>query len=435
MLVRSFFRIISSIFIIILIGSTVFIASGYWYLTRTPNGAQWFFEYALKRSLNAQDIRYERLEGTIADGIKVSNLEIADLNIFREHNVVLIQSLELAVPGFNVRQIWMKIANGRVKFPISDPIGFYGTLNHGVLNFHLYAGLIDVREIVTIFKNDLTLKNLKGTVKDASLTLNGIYSGPVLRGGFFLEDLRYVGFSLRDLPATVEYTLTPGKEGVLWNGFLSVPSGTVLSRLTKVELDESKLIFNGSFRNPALDIKGTSKVEQTVINFTLKGTKQKPEMYLTSDPPKAKNVLMLMLATGQELKLPEKTLGDGQLGSDSTSDFVDYFTFASDGGRFANNVGLSDFSVQMDENTQGLGIKKRVNDQLKVGVNLQETHATSGLTSDVTRIVGGQVQVADHITVGVDQKVTQTATPTQAQTVSQQPQGETDVTIKYKKSF
>mgnify|MGYP001589453674 CR=1 FL=1 len=171
MLVRTFFRVISSVFIIFLVSSTVFIVSGYWYLTRTSNGAQWFLEYVLKRSLNAQDIHYEKLEGTIAEGIRVSNVEIADLNVFRERNVVLIQSLELAVPGFDVRQIWMKIANGRVKFPVSDPIGFYGTLNQGILNFHLYAGLIDAREIVTIFKNDLSLKNLKGTVKDSSLTL------------------------------------------------------------------------------------------------------------------------------------------------------------------------------------------------------------------------------------------------------------------------
>lgn len=431
MVVRTFFRIVSSVFIIFLISSTVFVASGYWYLTRTSDGAQWFFEYALKHFLNVQDVRYEKFKGTIADGIHLSNVELTGLNIFREHNVILIQNLDLAVPGFDVRQIWVKVANGRVKFPISDPIGFYGTLNQGVLDFHLYAALIDVREIVTIFKNDLTLKNLKGTVKDSSLTLSGIYKEPVLRGQFFMEDLRYVGFSLRDLPASVDFTLTPGGEGVLWNGFLSVPSGAVLSRLTKVDLEESKLIFHGSFRNPSLDIKGSAKVNDTLINITLKGTKQKPEMHLTSDPPKAEKALMLMLATGQEIKLPEKNLGDEQLSSDSTRDFVDYFTFASDG----KSVGLTDFSVQMDENAQGLGIKRRVNDQLKVGVNLQETHATSGLSSDVTRSVGGEVRVSEHVTLGVDQKVTQINDPAQTQPTSQQNQGETDVIIKYKKSF
>ncbi|GEM_PF-2972585 len=435
MLVRTFFRVVSSVFIIFLISSTVLIVSGYWYLTRTSHGARWIFEYALKRSFNAQAIRYEKFEGTVAEGVQISNVEITDLNIFLERNVVLIQSLELAVPGFDVRHIWLKIENGRIKFPVSDPVGFYGTLNGGVLNVHAYAGIIDVREIATVFKNDLSLRNLKGTAKNASLTLSGVYKQPVLHGEFLLEDFTYLGFSLRNLPASFDFKIIRGGEGILWNGILGVPSGIVISRLTKVDLEDSKLIFQGSFRNPALDIKGSAKVNDTLINIALKGTKQKPELHLTSNPSKAENVLMLMLATGQEFMLPEKTIGGGQLSSDSSRDFVDYFTFSSDGGRFANNVGLTDFSVQMDENAQGLGIKKRVNDQLKVGVNLQETRASSGYTSDVTRTVGGEVQVLDHITVGVDKKVTQAADTTQTQTTHQQNQGETDVTIKYKKSF
>jgi hypothetical protein len=45
------------------------------------------------------------------------------------------------------------------------------------------------------------------------------------------------------------------------------------------------------------------------------------------------------------------------------------------------------------------------------------------------------VQVADHITLGVDKKVTQVVDPSQNQSASEQKDGGMDVTIKYKKSF
>jgi hypothetical protein len=90
----------------------------------------------------------------------------------------------------------------------------------------------------------------------------------------------------------------------------------------------------------------------------------------------------------------------------------------------------------MHDDAKWLGIKKKVNDQLKVGINLQETRAAStGGTTDVTRTIGGEVQVADHITLGVDKKVTQVLEPAKNQSTLEQKDGGMDVTIKYKKSF
>lgn len=434
MIVKSVFRTISSVFVILVISFMIVTTVGYYYLAHTTQGARWFFDFLAQRYLGAQSFKYRLLEGTIADGIRLSNVRIADLDRFTVRNLILIQNLDVMMPGFNIDNMSIKIRNGRIKFPLSDPIGFYGTFQNGELNINAYCGIIDVREIVTVVKNQLSLHNLQGTASKASMTIRGPFLQPVLRGEFLLEDFRYLGFALAQLPASFQYTLSRGQGNVLWNGELLVPSGVVTSRLTKIELSPSKLIFKGSFKNPGLDIAGSSKVNQTLINISLKGTKLKPELNVTSNPPKSKNMLLVMLATGQELVIPQGSSDSNRPLSSSDRDFIDYFTFSSE-GQTPNAVGLTDFAVNMQDNLKWLGIKRRVTDQLKVGINLQETRAAAGDNADVTRSVGGEVQVADSITLGVDKKVTNDSTAPDSTAGSQPKDGGMDVMIKYKKSF
>ncbi len=434
MVVKSFFRILSSVFVIVLLSAILSVSVGYYYLTHTTQGAKWVFDFLTKRYLGAQSVKYREFEGTIAEGIKLSNIRIEDLNTFTARNLILIQQLDITVPGLDLTQLHGKVRNGRIKFPLSDPIGFYGTFSDGKFKFDVYCGIIDVREIVTVVKSSLSLHNLKGTVKNVSLALTGPYTQPVLIGDFLLEDFRYLGFSLSQLPATFSYTLIHNQNNLDWNGVLSVPSGIVKSRLTTIALKPSRLIFTGPFRNPDLDIFGSAKVGQTMINISLGGSKRKPVLNVTSNPPKSKNALLVLLATGQEVITPHAVTDPSNTIVGSDNAFVEYFTFTSD-GLAPEAVGLTDFSFNMQDNEKWLGIKRKVTNQLKVGINLQETRAASGQVTDVTRSVGGEVQVADHITVGVDKKVTQVQDPAQNQATPQQKDGGMDVMIKYKKNF
>lgn len=434
MFIKSLFRLFSWAFIVGLLSAVLIVSGGYYYLTHTSQGAKWVFDFLTSRYLGAKTVRYREMEGTIAKGIKLSNIRIEDLNKFTTRNLVLIQQLELTIPGLNMDKIQIKIRNGRIKFPLSDPIGFYGTIAEGSLKLNVYCGIIDVREIVTVIKSDLSLHNLKGTAKKASLAVTGTYYQPILIGDFLLEDFRYLGFSLSQLPANFQYTLNHGKNGLEWQGILTVPSGIVKSRLTTIDLKPSRLIFKGPFKNPDLDIKGSAKVNQSLINISLGGSKRKPALNVTSNPPKPKNALLMLLATGQEVVTPHNVADPTNefIGSDNA--FVEYFTFTSD-GLSSDAVGLTDFSFNMQDNEKWLGIKRKVTNQLKVGINLQETRATSGQVTDVTRSVGGEVQVSDHITLGVDKKVTQVQDPAESQSSPQQKDGGMDVMIKYKKNF
>jgi hypothetical protein len=422
----------------LIILSTCALSVGYMYLMYTSDGAQWLFDKAAKHYVDAESFRYGGFAGTIAEGIQLTDVEIINLHIFNAPNVIRIQNLSLGLPGLDFRKAWTRILNGRIQFPVSDPLGFYGKIEEGQLNLFLYAALLDVRELATIFKNDLSLKNLKGTATHAALTVTGDYKHPVLDGEFLLEELRYLGFSIHNLPAQFKLAVGKDKGEIAWNGVLTAPSGVVISRLTKVDLTESKLIFNGPFRNPGLDIKGTSKIEQTVLNFALKGSKQKPQLILTSNPPRPQPILLVMMATGQDVTVSNK-LEAGELSPESVRDFVDYFTFTSDGGNFTNNIGLGNFSVTMDDNTRGLGIRRRVTNQVKVGVNLEETRTEAGVNNpNVTRTIGGEVQMLNGVTLGVDKKVTQSSDTTTKQTItvpSDRDNGEVDVMLKYKKHF
>lgn len=429
MALKSFLHALSAIFMITVISAMIVVTCGYFYLTRTTHGTRWLFDYFTARYLGADSVQYREFEGTIANGVRLSNVRIEGLKIFTTKNLVLIQHLDLAVPGFDIHKVRLKIRNGRIKFPVSDPIGFYGSLTGGDLNFNVYCGIIDVREIVTVVKSDLSLHNLNGTAEKASLTITGSYAKPALKGEFLLEDFRYLGFSLAHLPATFHYDLDRGPEGLLWNGELSVPSGVVTSRLTKIDLNPSKLIFTGPFKNPGLDIHGFSKVSQTLINISLGGTKRRPELKVTSNPPKPKETLLVMLATGQELIVPQNA-GAGNSFPRSDQDFMEYFTFTSGGA-----VGLSNFYVNMQDDARWLGIKKKVTDQLKVGINVQENRNSTGVNSDVSRTIGGELEVSDNITLGVDKKVNDPVDSTQSQIPSENKDGGMDVMIKYKKSF
>ncbi len=436
----SFRRIIrwtSWLFISIILLFSCSLSAGYLYLVYTPEGAQWLFDQAIKYYVNADTVRYAKFSGTIAEGIELTDVEIINLRIFNERNTIRIQNLALAIPNLDLNGAWVKIQNGRIQFPVSDPLGFYGSLENGKYNLHLYAALLDVRELTTIFKNDLKIRNLKGTATKASLTVSGAYSMPILDGEFLLEDFTYLGFSIFGLPATFKLAVGKQEGSVRWNGTLDSPSGTVTSRLTTVKLTDSKLIFNGPFRNPGLDIKGSSKIEQTILNFALKGTKKKPELILTSNPPRPQNILLVMMATGQDVTVTNK-LQPGELNPESVKEFMDYFTFSNDGGKFANNIGVGNFSVIMDDNTRGVGIKRRVAGQVKVGVNVEETTTQAGINNpNVTRTIGGQVQMSDNVTLGVDKKVTESSNPAKqpATVPTQDNNGEVDVMLKYKKSF
>jgi hypothetical protein len=435
---RRIVRWTSWLFISVIILFSCSLSGAYLYLVYTPEGARWLFDQAVKHYVNADTVRYAKFDGTIAEGIALTDVEIVNLRIFNERNIIRIQNLALAVPNLDMQAAWAKIKNGRIQFPVSDPLGFYGTLENGKYDLRLYAALLDVRELATIFKNDLKIRNLQGTATKASLTVSGAYDKPVLDGEFLLEDFTYLGFSILQLPAVFKLSVSRTGGEVRWNGTLNSPSGTVISRLTTVKLTDSKLIFNGPFRNPGLDIKGSSKIEQTILNFALKGTKKKPELILTSNPPRPQNILLIMMATGQDVTVTNK-LQPGELNPESVKEFVDYFTFSNDGGRFGNNIGVGNFSVVVDDNTRGVGIKRRVAGQVQVGVNVEETTTQAGVNNpNVTRTIGGQVQMSDNVTLGVDKKVTQSSDPAQqpaAVPTQNENEGEVDVMLKYKKHF
>lgn len=430
MFFRFCIRILSSTFMILVLVSIISASTAYYYFMHTTSGAKLCFNYVVSHHLGAKLVKYRGFEGTFAKGIKISNIRIEDVNKFTTRNLILIQQLEFSVPGLNIHQLVVKIRNGRIKFPLSDPLGFYGTINGEDLKFNLYCGIIDVREIVTVIKSDLSLHNLEGTARKAQMTITGNYKKPELKGDFLLEDMRYLGISLAQLPADFHYTLESKDSQLSWTGVLNVSSGQVISGQSKINLKPSRLIFDGPFKNPQLDVSGSTKTDQIEINVSLGGTKRKPVLNVTSNPPKPRNVLLVLLATGQELKVAHDVAAGENF---SDNDFVNFFTYQ---GLSEDAVGLTDFSFNMQEQEKWLGIKRRLNNQLKVGINVQEKKTVvNGQSVDVTRSVGGEVQVADHITVGVDKKVSQVDDPAERTTSQQQKDRGMDVMIKYKKNF
>ena len=124
------------------------------------------------------------------------------------------------------------------------------------------------------------------------------------------------------------------------------------------------------------------------------------------------------------------------MSTDVASDFVDFFVFGGQGSKMGKALGVSDIILKFDAQTKGIGFKKKVTDQLKVGYEIEEQQERTG-ESEVNQKVEGEIDVTDQVSVGVSRKMTQSQSQSSAgvESPSRQTDPETNLLLKYKKRF
>lgn len=183
--------------------------------------------------------------------------------------------------------------------------------------------------------------------------------------------------------------------------------------------------------NPIFDIRGTSQIGATQITVNLKGTKEKPELSVSSVPPLPEPRILLMLATGQSWQGVETSLQEQTLSPEAVRDVMNYLFFGGEGQSLAQKLGFKDVTILFDEKTRGIGVTKALTSGIDVGYQIkQETLKTE--PSQLQQKVESDLKLNENISVSVEREIKQY----QGTATEDANQGTEDkLLLKYKKQF
>jgi hypothetical protein len=151
------------------------------------------------------------------------------------------------------------------------------------------------------------------------------------------------------------------------------------------------------------------------VNLTITGTAFFPQLAVTSDPPMTPQDALQVLFTGNAFSTstsPFHGISSGEL----AQDFLDY-------------------SLQRVNNQQDIGVKTKLTENLKLGVEMDQMPSSPGQTNIYySRKVNGEMDLSQHMSLNVSQEfMSQDSYPSYQD--AQQAEDETQVYLQYKKRF
>jgi len=403
--------ILLTVFSIILLFSAAFA-----YLIVTPLGGKLLVRYFKQQFTTVGLIHIGSYEGSLQDGFILKDILIKGLSYLPDA-LVRIQEVHVRIPLADLNHSDLDIFNARILMLGCDPIVFTGKVYAGQVNGELYARSIDVHEISRFWPNEDIRKGLQGSVSNLDATIQGPFSSPKVLGSFLVDSIRYRSVVLTNGLSKVEVVLLPSGQQFQMKGELVLNSGLVNVRNTNLQLAPSRLIFKGDVMKPEMDIHLGAKVEDMDIHLAIKGTAAIPQLTVTSDPPMAPQDALQVLFTGNAW-------------SSSTSPFNSVSS-----SELAEN--FLDYSLQDMDNNQQLGLKTKLTDNLKLGVEMDQMPSPPGETNIYySRKINGEMDMNEHMSLNVSQEVLpQDSYPNQSAQQDAQPTADTQVYLQYKKRF
>ena len=409
---------------------TIFFTLVY-YFTHTTSGSSFIVKSLLKNYFEPEKLEIKTIKGSFSDVLTFQNIEIEDVYGLPQGSILKIQKLDTRVVSFGLGGVFLDVFNGRLFLPNSDPILIQGDFKNGILNLNAYSKQVGLRALFDLFAENKALKNISGVISDLDIDIKGSFLEPQLTGNFFIKQLSHNGFSILDGPGKLSLNLKDIKDDLGLNGEIIINSGMISAYNTIITIQPSKIIFLGNPKNPSFDFKGISNIEKTKINISLKGTIDRPEIKLTSNPQKAQEKLLIMLATGKGWSRTESGIKKGQLTPDVAADFIDYFVFGGSGSKLARQFGISRLSVKFDKNTKGFGVTKEVTNKTEVSYGVEQTQI-EGQNGKATQKVGAGYKLTNTISLEGEREVQQQDKASQTQDESK---SNDKLILKYEKKF
>jgi autotransporter translocation and assembly factor TamB len=383
------------------------------YLIVTPLGGKILVRCFKQEFLSMGLLHIGHYEGSLHEGFILKDVRITGLSYFPDA-LLRIQEVRVHLPLWDLPHSDFGIFNARLIIPDSDPIVFTGEVYAGQIKGNLYAKSVDLHSACRFWALEDIRKNLQGFISDTDVTIQGPLSSPRASGQFMADSIRYRSILLTDGLSRLDLTLIPAMDQFQVKGIIIVNSGLVNVRKINLGLSQSRILFQGDFFDPVIDIHLGARVEDMDFHLTIKGTSLNPQLTVTSDPPMPPQDALRVLFTGNAW-------------SSSTSPFNGVTS-----SQLAEN--FLDYSLQdMNENQQ-LGFKTKLTDNLKLGAEMDQQPLPPGATNTFyTRKINGEMDMTEHMSLNVSQEVfSQDSYPSYQDA---QPEDETQVYLQYKKRF
>jgi len=378
-------------------------------------------------------ITYKSLSGNLWRGVIIRGLDISGCSRLPYRSELSVQAVGFRKGLWGERDFQLEVENARLKFPVSESIMIWGTYRNRTLDINIYAHRIDVREIEDALAGfGLKLRKAEGLLTEADVRLYGTFTALSAEGKFKMPKLSVNNFTAQDTSGRLKMNLA-FRGGFKPKGVLSFDKGRIFgARTAAVELKPGRIIYDGDPRNPALDLHGRAKVADVTMEITLAGTFKSPDLQLVSVPPLPESKLLLMLVTNKALSGSRQDFKDGELPVDVVTDFIDYFAFGGMGGRMAEQLGISDFSLRVDSRGQGFGVSKDIFSNLKATYGVEQTRPQNGEVGFTTQKLGGELKIDKDTSIGVEQRIKQPTLKTSDESNQNKNQ---DLMIKIKRGF
>jgi len=417
------------IFVIVVI---CLVVSAVYYFICTKNGSSSTIRAVSSIYFGSENIDIQKAEGTLLKTLVLQDIRFNNIRWLPQGNSLKIQKIEICLGFFSPEEFKVKIDNGRLNLPGFDIIFFYGSYQNNSLDFSVYSNVLDVHQVLTQFTEDSEVKNISGILRNIDIKVNGMLSEPKINGEFRIDQLSQKYFNLINCFGSLDLQLKDIKNDLKLYGDIVLMRGEMSGPKTAiVKLEESKIIFSGKPDNPSFNLKGTAKVEGIQIRIELKGTIDKPDLKLISQPALSQERLLVMLATNRTWKGTEAAIGKGELSPDIAKDFLDYFVFSGTGNKIAQKLGINAILFQYDEKVKKIGAAKNISGKASVSYSVEQLQ-TERQQVNTTHNVVAEYQITDNISVGAEKELKQSNNSEQVQ-----DNGRTDdkVLLKFKKEF
>ena len=373
-------------------------------LVYTPWGAEWVVRSAARETLGDGKLSWSGFQGSLIHGVEVSHVEWRDVPYLPEGSFFRVQNLFVRLKQFSLNGFVINITNGRLFLPGDEGVFFNARLDGRVFSANIYTSSLDLGHVRGVLVPFFDVPPVNGFLRDIDLFVSGSLDHPIAQGKFVVDRLQQNEFVLQDIPVRAELNFSRG--ALHWGtyGKIFLDGGYLKNKVVRIDFMPSRLTFSGLPSRPELDIFASCKIARTRIDIRVKGTRQYPEVNLSSDPEYPREQLLLMLATGKRMSGIDSFSGKGKLPPAMASNFVDYFLFGGERSRIIHALGLSSISVNADQKKQGLTFSKDVTDRLGLDYGVAVGTAAQSQRGLIQRFEG-EFQLTDKFMMGVQKEI------------------------------
>jgi len=252
----------------------------------------------------------------------------------------------------------------------------------------------------------------RSAVRNAAVAETGLLGNIPLSGELTItlgNDVRVSGFGLTaQLRGELDITQRPGATPLTY-GELEVIDGSFETYGRTLTIEQGKLLFMGSYDNPAIDIRAVREVDNMRVGVQMNGTIRNMRSSLFSTPTLADGDILAVMITGR----PISEIGNQQDGNALIGAATSLGISQSQGivNQIQNQLGLDAFAINSsgDVNDSSLMLGKYITPRIFVryAVGLFETESSLAIDYTVNdrvklQATSGQSQSID-ITYTVEQ--------------------------------